>query len=78
MLRGYANKLAKLYQTSGVRHGSWGLAARVETKIFVFAFSRNSFSYFRKNLLAKYGKTERKLIVDWYIKVAWSACRYPV
>ncbi len=56
VLKGYANKLAKLYQTSGVRHGSWGLVARVETKISVFAFSRKS-SYFRKNLLAKYGKT---------------------
>ncbi len=57
VLRGYANKLAKLYQTSGIRHDSWGLVARVGTKIYVFAFSRKLISYFRKKMLAKYGET---------------------
>ncbi len=57
VLKGDVKKQAKLYQTLGALHGSWGLVARVETKFSFLHFHENHFRIFVKILLAKYGKT---------------------
>ncbi len=63
VLRGYANKLAKLYQTSGVRHGSCGLVvARVETKFSFLHFHENHFRIFVKICMQNMGKLNENLL----------------